>query len=139
MSHSYDDEKSMFLIILKHFLSFSPWVRWSKYTTVRINYLPHWGLNSHRWIRRPTCYQMSHPCLFKPVPFFQIEPLDYEEYVQQQRRARPPLGQPGSLNTPGSSSDPAQSLIDFPGDDIEVNIVPRKIRTLGHVLPEEPM
>ena len=30
-------------------------------------------------------------------------------------------------------------LVDFPPDDIEVNVVPRKIRTLGHVLPEEPM
>jgi hypothetical protein len=68
---------------------------------------------------------------------FQVEPLDYEEFVQQQRRARPFVGQ--STLHAGSGSDPAQSLIDFPADDIEVNIVPRKIRTLGHVLPEEPL
>ena len=72
------------------------------------------------------------------VSSLQVEPLDYEEYVQQQRRTRPFLGPSGTANL-ASGSDPAQSLIDFPPDDIEVNIVPRKIRTLGHVLPEEPV
>ena len=87
-------------------------------------------------------YYLSYSSVLEQVQlsiafFFQVEPLDYEEFVQHQRRARPFL-QPGNFNT-GSGSDPAQSLIDFPPDDIEVNIVPRKIRTLGHVLPEEPM
>jgi hypothetical protein len=29
-------------------------------------------------------------------------------------------------------------VMGFPDDDIEVNLVPRKIRTIHHVLPEEP-
>jgi hypothetical protein len=29
-------------------------------------------------------------------------------------------------------------VMGFPEDDIEVNLVPRKIRTIHHVLPEEP-
>ena len=61
-----------------------------------------------------------------------VEPLDYEEFVsQQQRLVR--TGQHGK----NSSND--NILVDFPPDDIEVTVVPRKIRTLGHVLPEEPM
>ena len=55
------------------------------------------------------------------------EPLDYEEYVAQQQR----------LNKGHGKSDCV--IVDFPPDDIEVTVVPRKIRTLGHVLPEEPM
>jgi hypothetical protein len=58
----------------------------------------------------------------------QVEPLDYEEYVAQQQRLI--RGQPKSSDS---------LLVDFPPDDIEVNVVPRKIRTLGHVLPEDPM
>ena len=29
-------------------------------------------------------------------------------------------------------------VLEFPEDDIEVNLVPRKIRTEDHVVPEEP-
>ena len=57
-----------------------------------------------------------------------VEPLDYEEFVSQQQR----------LNRNQQSRND-NILVDFPPDDIEVNVVPRKIRTLGHVLPEEPM
>ncbi len=52
-----------------------------------------------------------------------VEPLDYEEFVSHQGR----LG----------ARDPCGHLLDFPADDIDVKVVPRKIRTMGHVLPEE--
>ena len=29
-------------------------------------------------------------------------------------------------------------VLEFPEDDIEVNLVPRKIRTEDHIVPEEP-
>ena len=58
-----------------------------------------------------------------------VEPLDYEEFVTQQQRLIRGQVSAGNNNI----------LVDFPPDDIEVNVVPRKIRTLGHVLPEEPM
>ena len=58
-----------------------------------------------------------------------VEPLDYEEYVLQQRRL-----------AGGAPVEPrAAHLVEFPRDDIEVKVVPRKIRTMGHVQPEEPM
>ena len=63
-----------------------------------------------------------------------VEPLDYEEFVSQQQRLVRTQGQHGKTNP---SND--NILVDFPPDDIEVTVVPRKIRTLGHVLPEEPM
>lgn len=55
-----------------------------------------------------------------------VEPLDYEEYIHQRQ-----IG--------GSERDPLGHLLDFPHDDIEVKVAPKKIRTMGHVLPEEPM
>ncbi|CAB4062764.1 DOCK6_7_8 [Lepeophtheirus salmonis] len=55
-----------------------------------------------------------------------VEPLDYEDYVVSQR---PSLG----------DKDPLSHLMEFPSDDIEVSILPRKIRTMGHVVPEEPL
>ena len=61
-----------------------------------------------------------------------VEPLDYEEFVSQQQR----LVRSGQQ---GKSATNDNILVDFPPDDIEVTVVPRKIRTLGHVLPEEPM
>ena len=63
-----------------------------------------------------------------------VEPLDYEEFVSQQQRLVRTQGQHGK-NNPSNDN----ILVDFPPDDIEVTVVPRKIRTLGHVLPEEPM
>ena len=50
-----------------------------------------------------------------------VEPIDYEEFVSQQ-----------------SERDPLGWVLEFPEDDIEVNLVPRKIRTEEHVVPEEP-
>ena len=61
-----------------------------------------------------------------------MEPLDYEEFVSQQQR----LVRSGQQ---GKNAANDNILVDFPPDDIEVTVVPRKIRTLGHVLPEEPM
>ena len=76
-----------------------------------------------------------------------IEPLDYEEYVQQQRRTCGNVG--GRMNSASQRSQAADGvsvsedrvhLMDFPADDIEVNVVPRKIRTVQHVVPtDEPM
>ena len=60
-----------------------------------------------------------------------VEPLDYEEYVSQQQRL--------VRGQQKASTMENNTLVDFPPDDIEVNVVPRKIRTMGHVLPEEPM
>ena len=49
-----------------------------------------------------------------------VEPLDYEEYVLQQRRL-----------AGGAPVEPrAAHLVEFPRDDIEVKVVPRKIRTI---------
>ena len=67
-----------------------------------------------------------------------VEPLDYEEYVSQQQRLV--RGQQKSSQAATSAvMMENNTLVDFPPDDIEVNVVPRKIRTMGHVLPEEPM
>ncbi len=55
------------------------------------------------------------------------EPVDYEEFVSQQ------------LRSGGGDRDPLAHALEFPADDIEVRVIPRKIRTMGHILPEEPM
>lgn len=52
-----------------------------------------------------------------------MEPIDYEEYIQQH----------SSL----LARDPLRSILDFPIDDVQVKIFPRKIRTLSYVLPTE--
>ena len=71
-----------------------------------------------------------------------VEPLDYEEYVQQQHRACGRANMSGrgpASDGGGTGNDDRLHLIDFPADDIEVNVVPRKIRTVRHVVPEESM
>ena len=76
-----------------------------------------------------------------------VEPLDYEEYVQQQQRAFGNVGSRisstgnnrGNTADGGITTDERLHLIDFPADDIEVNVVPRKIRTVQHVVPDEPL
>ena len=68
-----------------------------------------------------------------------VEPLDYEEFVSQQQRIARAANVPHGGNLSGNAGKNDNILVDFPPDDIEVNVVPRKIRTLGHVLPEEPM
>ncbi|XP_040566544.1 dedicator of cytokinesis protein 7 isoform X1 [Lepeophtheirus salmonis] len=78
--------------------------------------------------------QFSHPGHHAPLTStssfggeeYLVEPLDYEDYVVSQR---PSLG----------DKDPLSHLMEFPSDDIEVSILPRKIRTMGHVVPEEPL
>ena len=50
-----------------------------------------------------------------------LEPIDYEEYVSNH-----------------SERDPLSLVLEFPPEDLEVNIVPRKIRSIHHVLPPEP-
>lgn len=67
-----------------------------------------------------------------------VEPLDYEEFVLQQQR----MGGGTRLTAaPANSTVDVEHLVDFPPDDIEVNIVEKskKIRTMNHVLPEEPL
>ena len=54
-----------------------------------------------------------------------VEPLDYEDFVSQRHR----LGE----------RDPLAHLLEFPKDDLDVKVLPRKVRTMGHVMPEEPM
>ena len=49
-----------------------------------------------------------------------VEPIDYEEYVSTH-----------------SERDQVSRVLQFPEDDIDVNLVQRKIRTEQHVLPEE--
>lgn len=52
-----------------------------------------------------------------------VEPLDYEEYVQQV--------------TDVIERDNLHELIVFPPDDIEVGVVSRKTRTTGPIVPDE--
>ena len=49
-----------------------------------------------------------------------VDPIDYEEYVSTH-----------------SERDQVSRVLMFPEDDIDVNLVQRKIRTEQHVLPEE--
>jgi hypothetical protein len=57
-------------------------------------------------------------------PVSSVEPLDYEEYVSLQLRA--------------GERDPQGHALEFPRDDLDVKVVPRKIRTMGPVVPDEP-
>ena len=76
-----------------------------------------------------------------------VEPLDYEEYVQQQQRnygnatdrMSTSSNSRGNIAAAGYTAEERLHLIDFPADDIEVNVVPRKIRTVQHVVPQEPL
>uniref|UniRef100_A0A1B0BZM0 Dedicator of cytokinesis protein 7 n=1 Tax=Glossina palpalis gambiensis TaxID=67801 RepID=A0A1B0BZM0_9MUSC len=52
-----------------------------------------------------------------------VEPLDYEEFLNQHMNI---------LNR-----DPLKHILDFPPADVTVKTVPRKIRTLEHITPEE--
>ncbi|CAG2058194.1 unnamed protein product [Timema podura] len=52
-----------------------------------------------------------------------VDPLDYEEFIQQHQLLL--------------DRDPLHHVLDFPENDIRVGIVPRKIRTLSPVVPEE--
>lgn len=54
-----------------------------------------------------------------------VEPLDYEDFLAQHH----------SL----VERDPLSSMLDFPPGDVEVNYIPRTIRTLQPVVPEEKL
>nr|CAD7428672.1 unnamed protein product [Timema monikensis] len=54
-----------------------------------------------------------------------VDPLDYEEFIQQHQLLL--------------DRDPLHHVLDFPENDIRVGIVPRKIRTLSPVVPEESL
>ncbi|XP_035782880.1 dedicator of cytokinesis protein 7-like [Anopheles albimanus] len=54
-----------------------------------------------------------------------VEPIDYEEFLAQHFN----LLQKDSL----------RSILDFPSNDVQVKIVPRKIRTINHQVPKEPL
>ncbi|XP_071439283.1 dedicator of cytokinesis protein 7 [Hetaerina americana] len=52
-----------------------------------------------------------------------VDPLDYEEFIQQHQLL--------------VDRDPLRNVLDFPANDVEVGILPRKIRTLQPVTPSE--
>ncbi|XP_075527914.1 dedicator of cytokinesis isoform X1 [Dermacentor variabilis] len=52
-----------------------------------------------------------------------VEPLDFEEFLQQHQDL--------------SDRDAISDLLDFPPDDVEVGILPRKCRTIEPIVPEE--
>ncbi|KAK7862685.1 hypothetical protein R5R35_000927 [Gryllus longicercus] len=54
-----------------------------------------------------------------------VDPLDYEEFIQQHQLL--------------IDRDPLHDVLDFPQNDIEVVVLPRKIRTADPVVPEEPL
>ena len=43
-----------------------------------------------------------------------------------------------TLTSSSAPPNPELQVLEFPEDDIEVNLVPRRIRTEEHVVPEEP-
>ncbi|KAL1374744.1 hypothetical protein pipiens_004834 [Culex pipiens pipiens] len=54
-----------------------------------------------------------------------VEPIDYEEFLTQHS---------GLL-----VRDPLRSILDFPANDVQMRVVPRKIRTITHVVPSEEL
>ncbi|CAM6031703.1 unnamed protein product, partial [Sphagnum compactum] len=52
-----------------------------------------------------------------------IEPLDFEEFLQQHQTA--------------IYRDPLRSILDFPLSDITLNLIERKLRTVNYVMPKE--
>ena len=54
-----------------------------------------------------------------------VEPVDYEEFIG------------GGTQSRAGERDSSAHLLEFPRDDIDVKVLPRKVRTMGHVLPEE--
>ncbi|XP_054707332.1 dedicator of cytokinesis protein 7-like [Uloborus diversus] len=52
-----------------------------------------------------------------------VEPLDFEEYLDQHRDQ--------------IECDPFRHMLDFPDDDLEICILPRKHRTLEHIVPDD--
>jgi hypothetical protein len=54
-----------------------------------------------------------------------VDPLDYEDFIQQHQLLL--------------ERDPLHHVLDFPANDIKVETVPRRIRTEFPVVPEEPL
>lgn len=54
-----------------------------------------------------------------------LEPIDYEEFLSQ--------------NAEVINQDPLKHLLLFPVDDVLVKTIPRKIRTIDHIRPNENM
>ncbi|KAG8238879.1 hypothetical protein J437_LFUL018440, partial [Ladona fulva] len=52
-----------------------------------------------------------------------VDPLDYEDFIQQHQLL--------------VDRDPLRHVLDFPVNDVEVGILPRKIRTLSPITPSE--
>ncbi|XP_065358004.1 dedicator of cytokinesis protein 7 isoform X2 [Calliphora vicina] len=52
-----------------------------------------------------------------------VEPLDYEEFLNSH------------INT--INRDPLKNILDFPPGDVTVKTIPRKIRTIEHIVPKE--
>ena len=53
-----------------------------------------------------------------------VEPLDFEDFLSHQQRS-------------GSERDPLAHRLEFPRNDLDVQVVPKKIRTMGHILPDD--
>lgn len=54
-----------------------------------------------------------------------VEPVDYEDFLIQHYNLL--------------SRDPLRSILDFPTGDVQVKVIPRKIRTVDHIVPTEDM
>lgn len=54
-----------------------------------------------------------------------VEPMDFEEFLAS------------NLNV--LQRDPLKTILDFPPNDVSVKTIPRKIRTVEHVVPKENM
>ncbi|KAG8222989.1 hypothetical protein J437_LFUL002712 [Ladona fulva] len=54
-----------------------------------------------------------------------VDPLDYEDFIQQHQLL--------------VDRDPLRHVLDFPVNDVEVGVLPRKIRTLTPITPSESM
>lgn len=74
---------------------------------------------------------MAKVCLVMILFSFQlsltepVEPLDYEQFLGDH------------INT--INRDPLKNILDFPPDDVFVRTIPRKIRTVEHIVPKENM
>lgn len=61
--------------------------------------------------------------LFQPSDV--VDPLDYEEFMSQHQLL--------------IDRDPLRNILDFPSNDIEVCVVPRKVRTQELPMPKESL
>lgn len=52
-----------------------------------------------------------------------VEPIDYEDFLDQHQLE--------------ADRDPHSKILYFPPDDIVVNLIPRQIRTIHPIVPEE--